>query len=206
MTSMTKLYLFLASILILFGLGFGAGWKCHAPKPLAPSATAPKPEVIQSDGSRILERKVDPKKKPPMQIQAGDTVEHTGSVTIQPLPSLPHSSQIDNVAVPCPPCPPVKLNWTLVKEPDGGQRLIVKAEGGIVTGGEDIIVNPPAPAPKIPKWTVVATRYIRERTYGITGLRTYGPVVIGATIKQARAEFGSGRISVDGAVSVGAQF
>jgi hypothetical protein len=163
--------------------------------------------VNQPDGSVILERKVDPKKKPPMQIPVSDTVEHTGSVTIQPLPPLPSTQPISTPGVPCPPCPPIKLNWTLVKEPDGGQRLIVKAEGGTVTGGEDIIVNPPAPPPlKLPKWTFLATRYLREKTYGVTGLRTIGPAVVGVTLKQSRADFGSGKLSIDGAVSLGFQF
>ena len=206
MTSTMKLYLILGLTLLLFGLGFGAGWRLHTPKPISPSAVLPKPEVIQQDGSRILERKVDQHAKPPMVIPHGDTVEHTGSVTIDPLPPITSPGFIPSPASPCPPCPPVKLNWTLVREPDGGQRLIVKADGGTITGGEDIIVTPPAPAIKPYRWAVGVSRYLRENTYGIWAQRNAACFVLGGEVRQTRAEFGSGKTSVDAVVRLGYQF
>ena len=207
--SMTKLYVALALFLIAFGLGLGAGWKLYSPKPLTPSATAPEKEIRQQDDSVVLERKNDPTAKPAMSIPRGDTVERVGSVTVQPssVAMAPTSGSVQQGNAPLlPSLPPiVRIDWALVKEPDGGQRLIVKTPDGKIVGGEDIIVSQPSPVKSI-KWTVFATRYLRERTYGVTGLRTMGPFVLGVGVKQSRAEFGSGKLSADVAVSAGVQW
>ena len=195
-------------LLIAFGLGLGAGWKLWRPKPLAASANAPKPEVRQSDGSLILARKEDPTAKPAMQIPTGDVVQRVGHATIQP--SVVVTAPISGFAPPgeetLPTIPPATvIDWAIVKEPDGGSRVILNSPTGTVTGGEDIVVTPAVSVKQI-KWAVLATRYFRERTYGVTGLRTYGPAVVGLTVKQSRAEFGSGKTSLDAAMSVGLQF
>ena len=202
----TKFYVLAACLLLAFGLGLGLGWKLYHPKtpPLVPAAPA---VILPDHGGTMIERKAqDTTAKPKTGVPPGATVEHTGSVTITPPPSaLPSSSPSANTAqaVVVPPCPSLTIDWSLVRLADGNERMIFKGPDGATITGVDIPVHPAGPPAPPPKWAAYASYYLRERTYGITALRASGPFVLGATVKQARAEFGSGKLSADVAISAG---
>jgi len=200
-----KFYVLAACLLLAFGLGLGLGWKLYHPTtpPLVPAA----PEVILPNhgGTEIERKEQDPTAKPTTGIPSGATVEHTGSVTITPAPpSTPTpASPAVTPTVTCPPCPPLTINWSLVRLKGGNERMIFKGPDGTDITGVDVPVHPAGPPPPLPKWTAFASYYIRERTYGITALKTTGPFILGLGIKQSRAEFGAGKVSIDGAISLG---
>ena len=201
-----KFYVLGACLLLAFGLGLGLGWKLYHPKtpPLVPAA----PEVVlPNGGGTMVERKTqDPTAKPTTGVPHGATVEHTGSVTITP-PPLAAPLLLPNVSAatisPRPPCPPITIDWSLVRMPDGNERMIFKGPDGSTITGVDIPVHPSGPPAPAPKWTAFASYYLRERAYGITALHRSGPFVLGAGVKQTRAEFGSGKLSADVAISAG---
>ena len=210
---MTKTYAMLAALLLAFGLGLGLGWKIYHPKPLPPSANAAKPEIKLTDGGVVLERKVALGEQHQQEIPKGDVVEHQGTIIVTPAPSAgetpPTAGSVLVVGAPqvsLSPCPPVVIRWSLVTEPDGGQRLIVKSDSGTVIGGDDEIVRPAGPVNKPLVWVAGASRYVRERTYGVWVSRQVGPFVVGGEVKQSRADFGSGKTSADMVLRVGITF
>jgi hypothetical protein len=194
-TSTMKLYPVLGLTLLVFATGFGAGWWVYRPKPLPPSANAPKPEVRWNDSTDVvLARTIDPHAQPQTKVPTGDVVQRIDRVIIQPsTPTTPGATKPATETV----------DITTVKEPDGGERVIVKPENGTVVSGTDTVVVPAGPVGKTFRWEVTVTRYLRENTYGITGTRAFGPFVAGLTLKQERAQFGSGATTADLAVSVG---
>ena len=213
MTWSMKFSLAVASLLIAFGLGLGAGWKFYRPKSLPPTAVMPRPPETMPDGGTVVERKADLRARPQQDVPQGDQVEDQGTLIIQgptappgPSQASPAVNSAPPVSQPCPPCPPVTIKWSWVTEPDGGKRLVVLPVGGSLVAGDDIIVRPPAPAPADLPWSGGASYYLRERAYGVWIDRRVGPFVLGGEVKQARAEFGSGRLSVDAAVRIGVRF
>jgi len=213
MTWTVKLSVILASVLIAFGLGLGAGWKLYKTKPLPPTVVQPEPPIIMHDSSVVIQRVYVPTAKPEMEVPAGDTVEEQGQLNVQPSTSPvvtpPTSGSDPKAAAPLPtsPCPPVKIDWAVLTEPDGGKRVQFKVENGSIVGTpEDLLIRPPAPVGKELHWSAGVSRYVREQTYGLWLSRTAGPFVVGAEAKQSRADFGSGRTSIDAALRLGIQF
>ena len=203
-------------LILAFGLGLGAGWKLWRPSPLPASATQPKPASTLPDGGYVPAQHQDHSAKPQQDIPHGSTVGHQGTITVQPtaqstsVEATPPMTGFAHAGEPLQPltlpCPPVTIKWSLVTETDGAQRLVFKAEGGKVIGGDDIVVRPPGPPAKELKWLVLAKRYVREKTYGVQVVRTWGPAVASAEVKQSRADFGSGKLSADVAVGIGLRF
>ena len=175
MTMTTKSYAILGSALVLAGFvsGLGLGWKLYQPKPLPPSATAPRPEVRQADNSLVLERKEQPKAKPKMIIPRGDTLERTGEATVQPTEKPGEL-----------PRPPVVIDWSLVKEPDGGARVIASSPDGTVVSGEDVAVTKPQQAPGARNWA--AGLEYAVNSWGVSrsvlAQRDLGPIRLGARL------------------------
>jgi len=165
------------------------------------------------DSSVVIQRVYVPAAKPKMEVPTGDTVEEQGTLDVQPSTSpegTPPTSGSDPKAAgqpPTSPCPPVKIDWAVLTEPDGGKRVQFKVENGSIVGTpEDIVVRPPAPVGHSLAWSAGCSRYVREKTYGVWLSRTAGPFVVGAEVKQSRADFGSGRTSIDAALRLGIQF
>ena len=152
----------------LFG-GIGAGWKLWSSK--APKAETAAPAVRQADGSLILERNPDATANPAQQIPHGATVERVVQVTVQPrLPAYGEapaptggtdqpeggppvqSTGTGRASVgPCPPCPPVRVDMSLIRLKDQTRRVIASSPDGDVVGGVDIPVESAAPA-RVFKW------------------------------------------------------
>ena len=211
MTWTTKLWIVLALILIAFGLGLGTGWKLYRTKSLPATVIQPEPQIIMKDGSVVVKRIYVPSALPLMQVPQGDHVEEQGTVTAQsPSPVAPPATTGSGLAA-APPlltshCPPVKISWAVLTEPDGGKRVQFKADEGTILDGEDVVLRPPAPIAAPPRWAVGGSRYFREKTYGLWLERRLGPFLLAGEVKQERAEFGSGRLSVDSAIRFGVQF
>ena len=212
MTLIQKTFAVLAALLISFGLGLGAGWRLYRTKPLPPSVISDKPPIILHDHSVVTNRIYVHDAPPNMEVPQGDQVEEQGMLTVQSgsLVGMAPISGSDQKAEPLPassPCPPVKIEWAVLTEPDGGKRVQFKAVTGSIIGvPEDIEVRPPAPIAEPPKWSAGASRYLREKSWGIWLERKAGPFVVGAEVKQYHAEFGNGKTSADGAVRFGLQF
>ena len=209
MTSwMRTTYTMLALLLIGFGLGLGLGWKTFRKVPTLANEK-PEAQIIQQDHSTVLERTTNTAAAPVTQIPKGDKVLHQGFLTVV-SPSgaamLPMAGSGPQDGAPLPtPAPPTKIDYSLVEQPDGTDRLIFKGPAGTVIGGEDVVVNEPD-RPRELKSTVGVTRYLHEQTYGIWVEHRLAFITIGAEVKQSRAQFGSGRLSTDAALRVGFSF
>ena len=213
MTLIQKIYVMLALLLISFGLGLGLGWKEFRKVPTLANEK-PQVQVIQADGSTVLARTTDPAAKPAMLIPKGDKVLHQGFLTVA-LPSgeetapTSGSAQGTGPQVPSPlpamPMTPLKVDYSLVQQPDGTDRLIFKGPTGSVIGGEDIVVSEPD-RPKELLYTAGVTRYLRDQTWGVWMERRVAFLSVGAEIRQARAEFGPGKLSTDAALRLGFSF
>lgn len=91
----------------------------------APEDVSYRPEVIQGDGSVVLERVPDLAPSPaPHQLPKGAIEERRVTVTVQPDAAKP-----------------VKLDLSLVRV-DGGRRVVASSEGGLIVGGMDVPIVP----------------------------------------------------------------
>jgi hypothetical protein len=169
----------------IFAGGMSLGWKMRAPKPgkLDPPAAA----VRQSDGSLIPERKPDPSAKPAQEIPKGSVVERIVYATIKPksavdpLPMIGDVQQAVVVPAVATPCPPVRVDLTLIRQPDQTRRVILSSPDGEVVGGLDVPVDA-APEQRVQKWAVTGLIGYdfrqRCRVYGAMASRSAGPFVV----------------------------
>lgn len=124
-------------VLVLVGCGAAAGWWLAQPDG---QPETPAPAVRQPDNSLILPRVTDPKARPRQQLPRHAKLERVAQVTVQPAAHAPEAGQ---------PCPPVTVDMTLIREPDGARRVLASSPDGQVVAGIDIPVTPieiPAPA------------------------------------------------------------
>jgi len=161
--------------LLIFMVAFvgAVAWWMSRPIPMP---EPPAPAVRQDDGSLILERKPDPAAKPKQQIPRRAKVERVASVTVQPDAPAPESRN---------PCPPVTVDLTLIREPDGARRILASSPNGQVVGGLDVPVEPitlPAPAKR---WAAGLSWSPIDRTSGIWIERDMWRVRVGAELNQA---------------------
>jgi len=124
---------------LLLAVLAGAGLARWASTPATRMETAA-PAERQADGSLKLERRPDPAAKPAQHVPRGAKVERIAKVTVQPTRPAAEAGK---------PCPPVTIDMTLIREPDGGRRVLASSPDGQVVGGLDVPVEPiilPAPA------------------------------------------------------------
>lgn len=148
--------------------GMGLGWALWRPKTVRET---PAPAVRQADGSLILERRPETTARPAQQIPRGAIVERVVKVTVQPralaaLPAIPGSAPagvVGPVAVtPQSPCPPVRVDLSLIRFQDFTRRVIASSPDGLVIGGLDVPMEPSGnPGPQL------------TRAAGITWERTW---------------------------------
>lgn len=181
-----------------FAAGMGVEWVIQRPKPVPPET--PALEVRQADGSLVLERKPDQSAKPVHQIPAGATVERIVSVTV--LPSAEAMHQTDGSALPAAggpasatPCPTVRVDLTLILQPDQTRRVIASSPDGRVVGGLDVPVDVPG-KPRETVWTVsaLAGYDLRQhcRVLGAQISRNAGPFVFQSGFIGQTAFIGAG--------------
>lgn len=153
------------------------GWWLGQPKPVQETAA---PEQRQADGSLKLERKPDPHAKPKQQIQRKAKVERITQIVVQP----------NAIAEAGQPCPPITVDMTLVREPDGMRRALASSPDGQVLGGIDVPVDTAAPPPEPKRWAAGISWAPADSAAGVwidRDVPVFGQVVrVGADINQVR--------------------
>jgi len=127
-------------------------------RPPTPATEPPVPQVQQPDGSMILERRPDPAPRPKQRLPKHARVERVAQVTVQPDAPAQEAGQ---------PCPPVTVDMTLTRDPDGARRVLASSPDGRVVGGIDVPVLPTEiqPAPK--RWAAGLSWSPTDRTSGV---------------------------------------
>jgi hypothetical protein len=131
-----------------------AGWLIWRPMEVM---EPPTPEMRQADGSLMLERRPDPTARPRQQTPRGTTVERIARVTVQP-DAAPESG---------PPCPPVTVDMTLIRDAGGGRRVLASSPDGQVVGGLDVPVEPMVIQPTQKLWASGVSWEPMQQTLGI---------------------------------------
>lgn len=122
-------------VALVIGGVFAAWWV--RPKTIIETAA---PEQQLPGGGLMLARQLDPAAKPKQPIPRGARVERIAQLTVQPGKSTAEAGK---------PCPPVTVDMTLIRERDGGRRVLASSPDGQVVGGIDVPVEPiivPTPA------------------------------------------------------------
>lgn len=193
----TRFILPAGALVLGFALGLGTGWKLYRPKP-APVETAA-PAVRQKDQSLVLERKPEAKPQPKHELPKGAKLERQIQVTV--LPSIPTSGAGTlGSGVPNPSNPvqsvsnsvqsgAITVDLSLVKMPDGTQRVVASSDQGTVIGGIDVPVQGPMPTAKPLRWSGSVLRgydaYRHQAVWGAAITYSRGPfVVTGGAIGQ----------------------
>jgi hypothetical protein len=190
-------WVFAAAIAIAIALfaAAGLGWWLGQPKPVQEMAA---PAQQQADGSVVLERRPDPAAKPKQQIPRKAKVERVAQVTVQP----------DAIAEAGKPCPPVTVDMTLIREPDGMRRVLASSPDGQVVGGLDVPIETAAPPAAPKRWGVGLSWSVGDQTAGVwieRDVPVFSKVVrVGAEVNQARSGMDSS--GVDARLRVGFAF
>lgn len=167
--------------LALAGGGAVAGW--YFTKPGQVIETAQSAET-QPDGSTVIERAATtPKAKPKQQVPKGAKVERVGSITAQGV------TPDEIKACTSVPCPPVTIDTSLVRLPDGSKRVIVSSADGTILKGVDIPVETQeVPEPKV--WAAGVSLDPLRQTLGAWVERDVARVRLGVEINQTRPQIG----------------
>jgi hypothetical protein len=154
------------------------GWWLGQP---APVVETPAAEQRQPDGSLVLERKPDAEAKPAHLVPAGAKVERVGRVTVLPAArhrdsdvahggmasgDAPNSTTNYSKFYSGDPCPPVTVDWSLVREPDGGRRMLASSPDGTIIGGVDVPIETAAPAKPL-RWAAGVSWSPSNETAGV---------------------------------------
>lgn len=155
-------------VLALLAAGIVIGERSAAPRAEVITYRAP---VRQADGSLIAER--TPQAKPaaaPHKIPRGWREERRVSATVKP-------TRAD--------CPPVALDMSLVRDGEGGKRVVLSSPDGTVTAAQDIPIEPalvPAPARR---WAAGLAYDPRERKSSAWIERDFARARVGAELSQS---------------------
>ena len=143
---------------LIFAAGLGLGYKIWHQKIVQET---PALAVVHPDAAVTLARAPDAKAKPaqPKQdLPKGATVERIEKIVVtpKPTPEPAPTPALPGATTPLPPspCPPVHLDLTVVKLPDGTQRVIASSPDGQVDANAsvDIPVAGAAPPPGRANW------------------------------------------------------
>lgn len=185
--------------LAIAACGAALGWWWAQPDR---ATETPSPAQRQADGSLILERRPDPQARPKHAVPRGVKVARVAQVTVQPDAPAPAAGK---------PCPPVTVDLSLVREPDGAHRVLASSPDGQVVGGIDIPVEPaeiPSPAKR---WAAGLSWSPATRTSGIWVERDVRiPLIdvqarVGVDVRQAGGVQASAQ-GVDGLIRIGIAF
>jgi hypothetical protein len=217
----TKIIIGVSVLLVVAGLV--AGYYLYSPLPPVQQTYAPAQQQI--DGSVMLEKKPDAAAKPAMVIPPGAKVERVVKFTVQaktPINTISGTAEVKETITYAPApavkmaavdwmmeppktdeCPPVNLEMALIRDEDGQQRVIAKAENGEILSAVDIPVENVAPAAEPPKWAAGMNFEPFNQTAGVWVDRDLGPLRVGVEVNQVRyGNFGN----LEGRVKVGIRF
>lgn len=162
--------------------GIGIVWFAHELLK-DPAIEGPAPAVLQADGSVVVERAPDPKARPPHALPRGAKVERVVSVTVEPSGkgiTLP-SGEVK--------CPPVTVDLSLDRMPDGTRRVVASSPDGQITKALDIPVESIAP-PAAHKWAAGLSYDPVKGTPGVWLERDLWRVRLGVEANQTRQYVG----------------
>lgn len=198
---MTPRWVIPAAIAVAIFAAAAFGWWLGQPKPVQETAA---PAQHQADGSLILPRQPDAAATPAQQVPRGAKVERVGRVTVQPrqpdtAPGEPHTLA---------PLPPVSVDWSLVREPDGGRRMLASSPDGAIIGGVDVPIESAAPPAAPKRWAAGLSWSPSSSTAGVwieRDVPVFSKVVrVGADVNQVRVDaYATG---VEGRLRVGFAF
>ncbi len=166
---------------VLMGGSAVAGWYFTRPATIIETA---KPAETQADGSTVIERApTTPTAKPRQIVPRGAKVERVGSITAQ-------GETPDEIkACTSIPCPPVTIDTSLVRMPDGSKRVIVSSADGTILKGVDIPVETQeVPEPKV--WAAGVSLDPLRQTMGAWVERDILRARLGVEINQTRPQIG----------------
>lgn len=129
------------------------GWWLGQPKSVQEHYA---PAQRQADGSVVLERRPDAQAKPKQKIPRKAKLERVAQVTVQP-----------DTGTAGEPCQPVSLDLSLVREEDGGRRLLASSPDGTIVGGVDVPVESAAPPAEPLRWAAGVSWSPIEETGGV---------------------------------------
>jgi len=164
-------------VVLIYGLGVGTGWKLFHPVP--GKIDPPAASVVQNDGSVILERRPDANAKPVQTIPHGATVNRIDHIVLQPTaatsaygagtaPTAGSGQPVGAPPAPSSPCPPVRLDLTLVTLPDKTMRVIASSPDGTVLEGSSVDIPVTAQeVPKVLRWSTGASYHPRGGAWGL---------------------------------------
>lgn len=192
MMARLKLLLLIAIALVAAA---ALGWWMGQPKPVQETAA---PAQRQADGALVLERRPDAAAKPKQQIPPKAKVERLSRVKVQPAA----------IAEAGKPCPPVTVDMTLVREADGGRRVLASSPDGQVVGGLDVPIDTAAPPPDTKRWAAGVSWAPADSVAGVwidRDVPVFNQVVrVGVELNQVRT--GMSAAGVEGRVRIGFAF
>lgn len=169
----------LAAIAAAIFAAAATGYWLGQPKPVQETAA---PAQHQADGSVILERRPDPQAKPKQQIPRKVKVERVAQVVVQPSATAEAGK----------PCPPVSVDLSLIRTPDGMRRMLASSPDGQVVGGMDIPVETAAPPPAPKRWAAGVSWAPSSSTAGAwieRDVPVFSQVLrVGAEVNQTRVD------------------
>ncbi len=182
MTRGESIALVSAIVLVIAGSSAVAGWYFTRPAKVIETA---KPAETQADGSTIVARAdTTPKAKPKQQVPKGAKVERVGSITAQGI------TPDEIKACTAVPCPPVTIDTSLVRLPDGSKRVIVSSADGTILKGVDIPVETQeVPEPKV--WAAGVSLDPLHQTMGAWVERDVWRARLGIEVNQTRPQIGA---------------
>lgn len=159
----------------------------------APEVITPAPEKRQKDDSLILERKPASEPAQTHAIPKGAVVERQVSVTVKPRANKKSDTNKTNVSAEKQPadCPPVRVDLSLIRDTEGGRRVIASSPDGRVIGGLDVPIQSVL-LPKSRKWAAGVSYDPFTRSPGAWIERDLGRIRIGADLYQDRRGFDTG--------------
>jgi hypothetical protein len=190
--------------LLLIAFGLWLGYKAFSP---AVVVETPAPAVEQQDGSKVIKRAPDAKAKPKHMTPKGAKVERVVSVTLKSkAPSGFGAASHDKISgLSLADCPPVTLDLSLVREQDGGKRVVASSPDGEILKAIDIPVETAAAPEEQKKWAAGLSWSPTNETLGAWIERDVWLVRLGAEINQVRRA-AYGPTDIEARVRVGVMF
>jgi hypothetical protein len=153
-----------AAIFLVIGFGLGC-WLCHEKKPEPnPYLLAPKPALIQKDGSVVVAREAaDKKTLKKVTMPTGYHEDRRITMVYTPVP-------IDNNTCSCEP---INADISLISNASGDTRIVASAKGAEVssTDSRDIILTL---AEEAPKHSISVSRLVNANLYRANYLQKIG--------------------------------
>ena len=163
-----------AACLLCFGAGMGVMWHGEHVPQVQPHAAA----VIQSDGSRILERNPDKASPALPQIPKGSKVIRVTTATVEKVEEK-NSNSLESVDGK-----PVTVQFTEIQNADGSTRMIASSESGKIIGGSDWTEERVQAAPNTYHWQALAVVQATRQgpVWGASVGYAKGPLIASVTV------------------------